>query len=131
MAISTQGVTLKIKNGSSYSKLVDIKDFPDMGAAPELLETTTLSDNAQKFIKGLQASAALEFTANYTSEDFEAVMAKADAENEYQLDFGSAGAFTWTGSHTAWVVGAAANTVVDMKICVIPSSAITKVTVSE
>jgi len=45
MAISTQGVTLKWgTSATSLSKVVDIKDFPDLGGAPEVLETTTLSD---------------------------------------------------------------------------------------
>lgn len=46
MAISTYKVFLMkgTTSGSSttYEKLVDIKDFPDLGGAPEMLETTTL-----------------------------------------------------------------------------------------
>ena len=46
MAISTYKVFLmkKAASGGTYSKVVDIKDFPDLGGAPEMLETTTLSD---------------------------------------------------------------------------------------
>ena len=78
MAISTYGITLKCGTSpSALTKLVDIKDFPDLGGAPELLETTTLSDAAQTFINGIQTMSAMEFTANYTDSDFDAVMAKA------------------------------------------------------
>ena len=39
MAISTYKVFLmKSTDGSKYDKLIDIKDFPDLGGAPELLE---------------------------------------------------------------------------------------------
>lgn len=134
MAISTYGVTLSIETETpgTYAKLVDIKSFPDMGAAPTLLETTTLSDSAQTFISGVQAMAAMEFTANYTDTDFAAVVAEAGESQNYQLEFGEAGAegiFQWSGEHTAWVVGGGINAVVDMKISIVPSTAITKVVV--
>ncbi|HHZ02043.1 MAG TPA: phage tail protein, partial [Tissierellia bacterium] len=78
MAISTQGVTLKWGTSpESLNKKIDIKNFPDLGGAPEMLETTTLSDDTQTYILGIQSLDALEFTANYTKEDFEAVLADA------------------------------------------------------
>ena len=42
MAISTYKVFLmhKTSGGDTYSKLVDIKEFPDLGGEPEMLETT-------------------------------------------------------------------------------------------
>ena len=52
MAISTSGVYLKYKKAGSqtqYETLVDIKAFPDMGAAPQTIETTTLSDTVSLF----------------------------------------------------------------------------------
>ena len=69
MAISTYKIFLMMKETSTYTKLVDIKDFPDLGGAPEMLETTTLSDKMQTYIPGIQSIDALEFTANYTKTD--------------------------------------------------------------
>ena len=70
MAISTYKIFLMKKGaGDTYEKLVDIKDFPDLGGSPEMLETTTLSDGMQTYIPGIQSLDALEFTANYTKED--------------------------------------------------------------
>jgi hypothetical protein len=40
MAISTQGVILNGCGIGSVEKVIDIKDFPDLGGATELLETT-------------------------------------------------------------------------------------------
>ena len=60
MAISTYGISLMYKEtGSTYTKLIDIKDFPDLGGAPEMLETTTLSDSMQTYIPGIQTLDAL------------------------------------------------------------------------
>ena len=64
MAISTYKVFLMKKTSETWSKLIDIKDFPDLGGSPELLETTTLSDKMQTYIPGIQSLDALEFTAN-------------------------------------------------------------------
>ena len=45
MAISTYKIFLMKKDGEAYKKLIDIKSFPDLGGAPENLETTTLSNS--------------------------------------------------------------------------------------
>ena len=57
MAISTYKVFLmkKADSGEQWSKLIDIKEFPDLGGEPEMLETTTLSDNMQTYIAGIQS----------------------------------------------------------------------------
>ena len=125
-AISTYGVTLKWgDSAASLTKKIDIKDFPDLGGAPEMLETTTLSDAAQTFILGIQSLSAMEFTANYTKEDFEAVEADANTEMCYSLEFGDSGdegVFEWQGQHSVYVVGAGVNAVTEMKIVVAPST---------
>ena len=92
MAIATYPVTLK--TGATYAaatKLLDIKSFPDLGGAPEQIETTTLSDAAKTYIQGIQDQQALEFTANYTKTDLDAVNA-LDTETIFWLEFGTAGA---------------------------------------
>lgn len=126
MAISTYGVTLKWGTDAlTMTKEIDIKDFPDLGGAPELLETTTLSDAAQTYINGIQSLSAMEFTANYTKADYEAVLADANKKLYYALEFGASGSegiFEWQGEHAAWVVGAGVNAVTEMKISIAPST---------
>lgn len=126
MAISTQGVTLKWGTSSeSLDKKIDIKNFPDLGGAPEMLETTTLSDDTQTYILGIQSLDALEFTANYTKEDYEAVLADAGKDLYYALEFGqngSEGVFEWQGQHAVWVTGGEVNGVVEMIISIAPST---------
>jgi hypothetical protein len=126
MAISTYGVTLKWgASSASLDKVIDIKNFPDLGGAPELIETTTLSDSAQTYIQGIQSMDAMEFRANYTKEDFEAVEADANTSLYYALEFGedgSEGVFEWQGEHTVWVTGADVNGVVEMVISIAPST---------
>jgi hypothetical protein len=74
---------------------------------------------------GIQGSGMMEFTCNYTKEDFEAVMEDANEELYYALEFGDEGdegIFEWQGQHTAWVVGAGVNAVTEFKIGIAPST---------
>lgn len=139
MAISTYKVFLMKKDttGDTYKKLVDIKDFPDLGGAPEMLETTTLSDGAQTYIPGIQSQEALEFTANYTKSDFDTLKALEDQDLELAVwlggtvsngsvtPTGSDGKFEFTGRLSVFVAGGGVNEVVDMTISVAPSTVIT------
>ncbi len=138
MAISTYKVFLMKKgDGSTYTKLIDIKDFPDLGGSPELLETTTLSDKMQTYIPGIQSNDALEFTTNYTKEDYTTLAALADTEADYAVWFGgtesegvvtpdgSNGKFSFKGKLSVHVNGGGVNEVVDMTITIVPSTVIT------
>lgn len=132
MAISTFGIQLMHKGtGSTYTKLIDIKDFPDLGGAPEMLETTTLSDSMQTYINGIQSSDALEFTANYTKADYTTLIALKDKIEAYAVWFGNEGAdgkFEFSGSLAVRVNGGGVNEVVNMTISIAPSTPITMAT---
>ena len=128
MAISTFGIQLMHKGaGTTYTKLIDIKDFPDLGGAPEMLETTTLSDSMQTFIEGIQSSDALEFTANYTQADYSALVALKGDEETFAVYFGADGAegkFYFKGYLSVRVNGGGVNEVVGMTISIAPSTPI-------
>ena len=136
MAISTYGIYLmkgtkaEGTNTITYEKLIDIKDFPDLGGAPEMLETTTLSDAMQTYIEGIQSSDALEFTANYTTEGYTTLTADTIKGQKvpYAVYFGEAGAngkFEFEGYLSVRVNGGGVNEVVGMTISIAPATAIT------
>lgn len=126
MAISTYGVTLKWgTDPANLTKKVDIKSFPDLGGAPEMLETTTLSDNMQTYILGIQSADAMEFEYNYDKTVYEAIEADANVKMYYALEFGqdgSEGRFAWEGMHSTHIVGGGVNEVVGGVITVAPST---------
>lgn len=138
MAISTYKIFLmkKATTGDTWEKLIDIKDFPDLGGSPEMLETTTLSDKMQTYIPGIQSLDALEFTANYTKEDFTKLKALEGVDSEYAVWFGgtetggvvtptgSDGKFEFNGQLSAFPVGGGVNEVVDMTVTIAPSTPI-------
>ena len=138
MAISTYKIFLMMQDsGSTYAKLVDIKDFPDLGGAPEMLETTTLSDKMQTYIPGIQSLDALEFTANYTKTDFDKLKALEGQTKKFAVwmgatesggtltPSGSDGKFEFEGQLSVFPVGGGVNEVVDMTITIAPSTPIT------
>lgn len=138
MAISTYKIFLMVsEDGSKYDKLIDIKSFPDLGGAPEMLETTTLSDAAKTYIEGIQSQDALEFDANYSLDDFAALSAMRGTEKQFAVWFGGTGEgedltptgtdgkFKFKGRLSVYPVGNGTNAVVDMKISIAPSTAIT------
>ena len=127
----------KAASASEYTKLVDIKDFPDLGGAPEMLETTTLSDNMQTFIEGIQSQDALEFTANYDLETYTTLNGLKGKQTDFAVWFGgtgegdgltptgSDGKFEFKGLLTPRVVGKGVNEVREMIISIAPSTPIT------
>lgn len=142
MAISTYKVYLMHKATASadYSKLVDIKSFPDLGGTPEMLETTTLSDPIQTFIKGIQTldTSGLQFSCNYTKTDFTTLKAlESETDHEFAVWFGATtsgttdtptgadGKFSFTGSLSVFPNGGGVNEVVNMTVSIAPSSPIT------
>ena len=138
MAISTYGIYLMHKVSDSFTKLIDIKDFPDLGGAPEMLETTTLSDGMQTYIPGIQSLEGLEFTANYTKADFTALKALEGTETNFAVYFGGTvgtngavtptgedGKFLFKGYLSVFPVGGGVNEVVSMTISIAPSTPIT------
>lgn len=133
MAISSYKTFLMHKNSDAWEKLIDIKSFPDMGGAPEMLETTTLSDKMQTYINGIQSLDALEFTANYTLEDYKTLLALEGTDAEYAVwlggtesagvltPTGSDGKFAFTGQLSVYLNGAGVNEVDEMTITIAPS----------
>ena len=122
MAISTYRVFLMHKATGTYEKLLDIKSFPDLGGAPEMLETTTLSDNQVTNIPGIRSGDSIPFTCNYTKADFDAVYADEGKALYYELTFSDGSGFTWQGQHTVGVPGKGVDEVLEFTINVAAST---------
>lgn len=132
-AYSTIGTVLKTATSSTgtFSQLCKIKSYPDLGGAPEQIETTDLEDTFQTFVPGVQSVDTMEFTCNYNPTDYAAVIAAIPTSGEiyYNLEFGASGAdgvFAWSGTHSVRISGGEVNGVREMVITCTPSSAISK-----
>ena len=126
MAISSYNIVLKTSETATgtCTELVPVKDFPDLGSAPDTIEVTTLRDKMKRYIQGLQDTGSFEFTYNYTKTDFTKVKALDDNTTHYfELDFGNdgeggEGTFFFAGQVTTYVAGTGTGSVVEAKIVV-------------
>lgn len=118
----------------SYDKLVDIKDFPDLGGAPELVDITTLSDKSKRSLSGIQETDALEFKANYDATDYTTLKALEGAKTPYAVWFGEDssgdpdghdGKFEFEGTLSVFVTGGGVNEAREMTISIAPATEIT------
>lgn len=137
MAENTYGTYLMKKgSGETYSKLVDIKDYPDLGGSPEMLETTTLSDKMQTFILGIQKSDSLEFTCNYDKTTYTTLKDLEGDELDLAIYFGGTessgvvtptganGKFKFKGSLSVHLTGKGVNEVREMVLTIAASTVI-------
>lgn len=125
-------------SSTTYSKLVDIKDFPDLGGTPEMLDTTTLSDKMKTSIAGIQSIDSLQFTLNYDSDTYDTLDALTGVETKYAVWFGgtessgvvtptgSEGKFEFTGTSSVYATGKGVNEVREMVFTIAPSTPIIK-----
>lgn len=140
MAINTYKTFLMYQKDKAWTKLIDIKDFPDLGGEPEMLETTTLSDKMQTYIPGIQSTSSMSFTANYTLTEYKALKALEGTQYQFAVWFGGTesanvvtptgdqGKFAFSGELSVYAGGGGTNEVVEMTITIAPSSPITLTT---
>jgi len=104
----------------TWTKLVDITNYPDLGSTPTKIDTTTLSaDKFKTSILGLQEVPDLTFEANYDKDVYDTIAALVGTEQSFQLWFGTAGAdgiFQWDGDISIFVVGGAVDEVRKMQL---------------
>lgn len=99
-------------DGTSYTNVIPIKDFSDLGGNPDFLENTTLSDKMHTFEPGIEGGGveSVDCTYNYTKANYTAVEALADGQTHYWAIWfggtesggvvtpdGSDGKFSWQG----------------------------------
>lgn len=127
-------------NASQYTKLIDIKDYSDIGGSREMLEVTTLTDDMQHFIPGIIQldNGSLQFTANYTLGDYTALKALENVEKSYSIWLGASittttttptgedGKFDFDGQLSVRVIGKGVNEVREMQIDIAPTTDITQ-----
>lgn len=125
-AYSTIGTILKMgESVALLEKVCKIKAYPDLGGAPENIESTDLEDDYQTFVAGVQSNDNLEFTCNYTDEAYEDLEDTAGDKLYYQLEMGESGAqgrFRWQGTHSVRVTGGDVNAVREMVITITPET---------
>lgn len=123
MAVSTATTILKtsITEAGTYTKLVDIIDYPDTGSAPSKLDTTTLSAVKYKTnMLGLQDSPDFTFSALYDKATYLTITAMTGVK-WFTLELGAAGVdgiFKWSGNISVFASAAGVDEVRKMTITI-------------
>lgn len=137
--ISTYQTYLMVKKttGGSYEKVIDITSFPDLIPPNDRIDITTLSDYMRKYIAGIGDTSEQTYGANYTPENYEAILELQGVQYDYALWFGASGSagseepdghngkFNWTGDISAGINGGGVNEAVAMTVTCTPSTVIT------
>lgn len=150
MALSTYQVFLmRSEDGTDYTKVTDIRDFPDLGGTPETIDTTTLSDSTSTSIPGIQSFDAFVFNANYDKSEYTTIKgyetedkAKESKDDTYyavwfggdetKLDEngrpepkGDKGKFSFRGKLSAYTTGGGVNEAIGIAISIATSTPVT------
>lgn len=94
-------------DGSSYTDLVPIKDYPDFLNEVNTIDVTSLQNSMHTYIAGLlDVGGTMDFTCNYSATDYQTVKALDDGTEKYlAIWFGgteSGGTITPTGVDGKW-----------------------------
>ena len=128
----------KASASSEYTKLVDIKDYSDLGGDREMLETTTLTDDMQHFVEGIMTldNGNIQFTCNYVLSDYQTLKGLEGSDYDFAVWFGGSkaasaaeatptgedGKFVFSGRLSVAVIGKGVNEVREMRVSIAPSS---------
>ena len=119
-----------------FAKLIDITSFPDLIPPKDRIDITSLSDYMRVYIQGIGDTSEFSFGANYTPNNYSAIVALEGKQYEYAVWFGASGnagsevpdghngKFTWGGEISAGINGGGVNEAVGMTINCTPSTVV-------
>lgn len=126
-AYSSYQTFLMTKTGATWTKLIDIRDFPDVHGDPNMLDTTTLSDGEESQTPGIKKASDKKFRALYTEDDYVALKNLEDSgtaldvaiwfgASEVGVPDGNQGKFEGKGLLTVKVLGKGVDEVREMEL---------------
>ena len=127
MGLSTINTVLKLGGSrADAEKLCKIKSYPDLGGPADNLTTTDLQDFKETYVPGVETYETMQFTANFTPEEYRALLAEERVPHRYHRlemgEDGDDGIFVWLGAHCVHVTGKGVDEVREMVItCAVES----------
>ena len=126
-------------NGTSYTDLVRIKDYPDFMNEVNTIDVTDLQNEMHTYIKGLlDTGGDMAFTANYTAADYQTVKALDDGSAKHLAIWfggtkagsvitpvGNDGKWAFDGYISVGIVGKGVDEAREMTIHVVPTTDMT------
>lgn len=102
MASITMYTFLMVKGtGDTYSEVIHIKDYPDLLAQREQVETTDLAKDCRTYVEGIRGQdGSLDFTFNLETAYITALQALEGVEKDYAVWMGGTAPVTAGGDPT-------------------------------
>lgn len=127
MAIAQSDVGIQLWSSAtgisaSYTKLVDVTAIPATGSPQAKLEATVLSSTKKQYIADREDLPDLEFTYNYTADNFEDVLAVCNSEKYFMIIYGDGSGAVIFGEGNTWTDAVTRGQVVEAKLNVVPQS---------
>jgi hypothetical protein len=115
----------------TWVQLLPVKTTPQIGGAREVLPTTTLDDDMDTGINGIQASEPMNFVANYDDTKYDELKLLENKTEKYAVWFGNdglgtAGKYKFDGQLSVFINETAVNGVVEMTVNIVPSTPVVK-----
>jgi hypothetical protein len=110
-----------------WEQVCPIKTIPQIGGPPEQLETTTLDDEIQTFVDGIQSQEAMSITINADKTMRATLKTLKGVEKKYSFwlgndGLGGEGKFTGKGKLSYYINEAGVNAIVEMTITLTPTT---------
>lgn len=110
----SKDIKLSYKDGAAFVELPDLQEIPDLGAAPEKVEVTTLADGARRYINGIKDYGDLAFTFLYGNGEADSFrilrgLEEAGTVQEWQVELADGTVFDFDGFPSVALAGAGVN----------------------
>lgn len=124
MAVISMGIELgyKTSEGSSYTKLTNLQEIPELGGDSESIEITTLADAAHMYTDGiLNYGDSLAFKFLYEKEQF-ATLNDLEGILSWQVKLPDGATCTFSGTCSAKLDGVGINAALTYTLAIKPNS---------
>lgn len=105
---------------ASFEKLVDVTSVPATGSPQAKIESTVLSAKKKQYIPDREDLPDMEFTYNFTEDNFADVFAVCDEEYYFMIVYGDGSGAVIFGEANTWVDGVGRSQAVEAKMNVVP-----------
>ena len=124
MAVISKGIELsyKEKGGSTFTKLTNLQEIPELGGDSEAIEITTLADAAHMYTDGIKNYGdSLAFVFLYETAQFETLQG-LEGVSEWQVSLPDGTTCSFSGTSSVKLAGVGVNAALTYTLAVKPNS---------
>ncbi len=130
------GIEIRVKGTSDAkyptAKLVAVKGMPATGQAGGTVEITTSSDAQKVYLADRPDTGDMDFTYNYTADNYSAVSTECDnVARNILIKLPDGSGFEYTGTLQTWVNEVSVGSAIECTLHTVPSTSIERLSASE